>query len=549
MFPSIDPEDVGNTGLLWLLISYGYILYMAANYISEGSELLTLIPKVSGIVGSVVLPLLGAVPDGAIMLFSGLGDIESAQETLSVGVGALAGSTIMLVTLPWSLSVFSGRVKFNKRGSPDYRKPKLRPDSTFCGSLFNTGVPVTPVIKNGGISMVLTLIPFFLVQIPATIYKGRVEDLAYAEKDYALSGFVLCILGFIIYLWYQFSSAHGEASKLQRVAVMKKMLQQGKVSLEAAMYSRPPEAEIGVATESTPLASRPAIERQKSTMGSYMAEIMWDQFRKYDVDNSGDLDVDECLRMFADYNMAIDKKAAMDVFKLIDEDNDGRLSFSEIIKAGVIFIQDDCSTRSKSTILHATKSDVDKYADDDDDDDDDEDEVEDIPEDIKNLSPEKQQAAIIKVALEYMAVGTILCILFSDPMVDCLNEVARRINVPPFYVSFILAPIAANASEIISSRDQAIKKTSKSISVSISTLEGAAAMNNTFCLSILLGLIYFRKLAWQYTAETLAIVGVQLAIFFITRKKNMTMMDAFIIAAIFPLSLALVVVLEYLGFD
>ena len=41
-----------------------------------------------------VLPLLGAVPDGAIMLFSGLGDIESAQETLSVGVGALVSTEL-----------------------------------------------------------------------------------------------------------------------------------------------------------------------------------------------------------------------------------------------------------------------------------------------------------------------------------------------------------------------------------------------------------------------------------------------------------------------
>ena len=41
-----------------------------------------------------VLPLLGAVPDGAIMLFSGLGDIESAQETLSVGVGALVSAEL-----------------------------------------------------------------------------------------------------------------------------------------------------------------------------------------------------------------------------------------------------------------------------------------------------------------------------------------------------------------------------------------------------------------------------------------------------------------------
>lgn len=67
--------------------------------ISDGSELLLLVPAVAGLVGSVVLPVLGAVPDGAIVLFSGMGD--DAQAQLSVGVGALAGSTIMLLTIPW----------------------------------------------------------------------------------------------------------------------------------------------------------------------------------------------------------------------------------------------------------------------------------------------------------------------------------------------------------------------------------------------------------------------------------------------------------------
>ena len=80
-FPSIDPSDVGTTGLLWLLVSYGYILYYASNLISEGSDLLMAVPSMAGLVGGVVLPILGAVPDGAIMLFSGLGTIDKSQET------------------------------------------------------------------------------------------------------------------------------------------------------------------------------------------------------------------------------------------------------------------------------------------------------------------------------------------------------------------------------------------------------------------------------------------------------------------------------------
>lgn len=46
--------------------------------------------------------------DSAIIFFSGMG--PNAQEELSVGVGALAGSTIFLLTIPWSMCIAGGRV-------------------------------------------------------------------------------------------------------------------------------------------------------------------------------------------------------------------------------------------------------------------------------------------------------------------------------------------------------------------------------------------------------------------------------------------------------
>ena len=96
----VDPTTLeGGFGMFQIIIlmaAYGYVLYCSSNLISDGSELLLLVPSLSGLVGSIVLPVLGAVPDGAIVLFSGLG--PDAQDQLSVGVGALAGSTIMLLT-------------------------------------------------------------------------------------------------------------------------------------------------------------------------------------------------------------------------------------------------------------------------------------------------------------------------------------------------------------------------------------------------------------------------------------------------------------------
>merc|ERR1719414_2194988 len=101
-----------------MTLVYAVVLYQASNLISSGSELLQLVPAVAGIVGSIVLPILGAVPDGMMVLFSGVG--PNAQETVSVGVGALAGSTVMLLTFPWFVCVHFGRVPINEKGEADY---------------------------------------------------------------------------------------------------------------------------------------------------------------------------------------------------------------------------------------------------------------------------------------------------------------------------------------------------------------------------------------------------------------------------------------------
>jgi Ca2+/H+ antiporter len=146
-------------------------------------------------------------------------------------------------------------------------------------------------------------------------------------------------------------------------------------------------------------------------------------------------------------------------------------------------------------------------------------------------------------------IATVMVVVFSDPMEDVMQEIAVRANLSPFYVSFILAPLASNASEVISSQYYASKKTRKTITVSLTALEGAACMNNTFCLSTFMGLIFFRGLAWQYTAETIAIVVVEFVMAVLLKSTSMRMSRAVLVFSIFPLSIALVAGLEAIGFD
>ncbi|CAK0860965.1 unnamed protein product [Prorocentrum cordatum] len=121
-----------------------------------------------------------------------------------------------------------------------------------------------------------------------------------------------------------------------------------------------------------------------------------------------------------------------------------------------------------------------------------------------------------------MGIGTLMVLLFSDPMVDVLSEWGVRTGVPSFYVSFVLAPFASNASELLAAYSYASKKTPSSITNSLSSLLGAACMNNTFCLGIFLALCYFQGLAWQFTAETIAIIFVQWLIGGLAMLKDST---------------------------
>lgn len=71
-----------------------------ANLLSDGSELLLEILN-PGIIGGVVLPILGALPDSLIILQSGLGVTrEVAQEQVAVGVGEISVCFVMMLADP-----------------------------------------------------------------------------------------------------------------------------------------------------------------------------------------------------------------------------------------------------------------------------------------------------------------------------------------------------------------------------------------------------------------------------------------------------------------
>ena len=427
-----------------------------------------------------------------------MGDIESAQETLSVGVGALAGSTIMLLTVPWAMSIYAGRVDLNGDGKPDYMgKPKLSTFPSLAQDFKNTGVTLSLAVRHGGVIMAATTLPYFLIQVPAAFLHGPTEEVAEGEHWWALLGFVVCLSGLAYYMRLQLQFSREGQDKDRRVAAIKKALSNGKISLSGALHStiqkqkqqQQQSASAGAGTGEYQSLTRPASQSTFSSPPpeafSYLSDILGDAFKAYDTDRSGKLEVLEIRLFFKDFHENISEAEMDRMFKKADRDRDGGVSFDEFIALAYNLItsdhqleaaaenkeKPDRESLAEGGAHRALVENIMSTS---------EDEEEEVPEDFTDLSPDEQQVAIKWRAFKMLALGTAMVIYFSDPMVDVMQDIAIRCNLSPFYVSFILAPLASNASEVIASQYYASKKTRKTITVSLSALEGAASMNNTF---------------------------------------------------------------------
>ncbi|CAH9115647.1 unnamed protein product [Cuscuta europaea] len=149
-------------------------------------------------------------------------------------------------------------------------------------------------------------------------------------------------------------------------------------------------------------------------------------------------------------------------------------------------------------------------------------------------------------AVLFLLLGTAIAASFADPLVDAVDNFSSATNIPTFFISFIALPLATNSSEAVSAIIFASRKKLKSASLTFSELYGAATMNNVLCLSVFLALVYARGLTWDFSSEVLVIliVCIVMGIFGSTRS-TFPLWTSFIAFSLYPLSIALVYVLDY----
>ena len=160
------PCSASVMGNLFLMAVYGGLLAYGAERISTGSEKLLEVWG-PGLVGGLLLPVLGALPDAMVIAISVLKATDPAklQEDLNVGMGTLVGSNVVLLTIPWAMTVALGNVGTEARArqvqAHHVRKRKRRMrrekqakllDSKDAASAGGTGVGATELYSSSSSS-------------------------------------------------------------------------------------------------------------------------------------------------------------------------------------------------------------------------------------------------------------------------------------------------------------------------------------------------------------------------------------------------------------
>lgn len=717
-----------------------------------------------------MIPILGAVPDGMMILMSGIRGAtrEETQEELNVGVGTLAGSTIMLLTVPWAVGVYLNRRVI---GGPEQRALTIRKHrvkkvlNRLTGRFEDREVPVdVPIVpktfswtqagatalsttSKGAIAMMITALSYFIIQLPAFGASSDLEEAAQREKWFALVGFIVTLVLFFSYLYWQYqdsdaaelvvekqrrlhekwlvtdalsnikavhnvdpfadpertfelfdtdkngsidfdemvagwktigydfddTQAHVSFNLLDadgdkkiskpefinwiedyllpnyiansdlttQTLVPADQLPQGQaptslsegvraqlndflndkskksISFFASrqerylihLWAAAQTAEV-FSTHSTDVASSSAAPGDRllrivrgadgsdvSTLRpprrpykqgvpvwcsvSYELETFYhnlmDQrrfsqttplnsefadtdsaespvfvqlFHEVDTTGSGMVSLEQFLRFVKNFNVPLTTSQAKFQFYSRDQDLDHKLTRAEFkslleslvdtssfaFRSSAEPVVEQSSNANAVISFEAEHKSSDLAAggpEEENDDDDDEEEDEEAGHSM--TSSEKLRWALI-----YILGGTALVTIFSDPMCEVIGALGDKVGIPPFYISFVVTPLASNASEVISSLKFAAKRTDVTMGLTLSALYGAATMNNTFCLSIFMGLVYFRGLAWTYTAEVMGILLVTVIVGINGLRQTIRLWQAALVALMFPLSIAFI---------
>ncbi|KAK9085455.1 hypothetical protein Sjap_025866 [Stephania japonica] len=445
-----------------------------------------------------------------LILVSGLsGSRETAQSQVLVGIGLLAGSTVMLLTVLWGSCVIVGKCDIEDSTAIDQKDTKRL-------SLTGSGVSTDIWTSYAAIIMAVSVIPFLIVQLPQLFLSSSERRLAVLI---ALIVAVVLLLSYCVYQVFQPWIQERKLDFVKHKLVISGILKHFKMHALGRLLTDDGDPNIDAIRKLFQKLDNDSDERLSPE--ELRALILGIRFIEIDFDEE-----DAVGKVLKDFDTSGDSFVDQDEFingisKWLDE---AKRSVPALIDVGsntTEFINDFHSKTKKEHNLLGNHSEEGEG------------------------SVGKSRWTTIKAVL-MLLLGTAISAAFADPLVGAVGNFSSATRIPSFFISFIVLPLATNSSEAVSALIFAKRKKQRTASLTFSEIYGAVTMNNLLCLAVFLALVYARHLTWDFSAEVLIIVIVSVVMgVFGSIRTTLPLWTCTIAFALYPFSLVLVYILDY----
>ncbi|XP_058221559.1 sodium/calcium exchanger NCL1-like [Rhododendron vialii] len=640
------PCSYSAAGHLFLIVVYEYLLFHGESYVASGGERIFKILG-PGIFGASAFQVIGSLPEALILLASGLlNSKETAQEYVYTGVGLLAGSTILLLTVLWGTCVIVASTNFSNDQNSDpsvNSSPGHNPFWRFLSFLTDYGI--TADVESLETSymariMLISVIPLIIIQIPTVFHFSSSEERILIIITLVIS--VSFLLSYFVYQVFQpwiqkrrlefvkhehlvldilrhvqkhalgrlltadgapnvtairrlFEEVDQDGDKILSLTELRKLfhgikyerwhahkdravdvvmkifdtsgdkkitvdefvigitkwLEEMKLSAEKQYHSIKSLKELYEILQ--PLIQKKKKEHeelisevlghvQSSAIGSLYMEngrpnipIIRRLFEGIDLDKDNCISQSELRQLVGDIkfrNVSLDSDEVVDrLMEELDLSGDQMINEEEFVTGVSKWLH---ASRNQAPTPTSTEAPNETY----------QKKWEETDLLVEGKPVDRSLWAWMKAIMLLVAGIAILAVL-AEPLIESVQSFSESATLPSFFISFILVPLATNARGAISAITAARRKKPRTTSLTFSEIYGGVFMNNVLGLTVLLSLVYFRGLSWEFSAEVL-IVLIVCAIMGVATSFSSTfpIWTSLVAYLLYPLSLILVYVLD-----
>ncbi|KAK4363968.1 hypothetical protein RND71_015326 [Anisodus tanguticus] len=537
-------------GQFFLIVVYEYLLFHGECYVAMGGERIFKILGPNSVFGASAFHILGFLPEVLILLASGLlNSKEVAQEYVLTGVGLLAGSTILLLTLIWGTCVFVGSqqstTSVTSNPNPSAGLNHMQNHLERFLSQW-TGAGMVTDLETCYTARIMVLLfeegdqdgdKFISVpELKQLFMKIRSRKL-YQDKDYktdeVMEEFDLdddgmidldeFVKGFTRWIDETKDAMGKRYHSIRSLKDIYEILQPWlKKKREEHEMMKHILSDIFQHVEGT------AIGTLYTEDGKPNIDAIRKLFESIDHNEDNVISRAELRQLITNIKFGaapldLDEKVDR-IIKQFDVSGDEMISVEEFITGFSQYLHHSLSPESKDYIYQKNWEMAEKL-----------------------LQKETDRSAIAWMkAILLLVIGIVILGLLAEPLIKSVGSFSRAINVPSFFISFILVPLSTNARIAISAINEASRKKQRTNSLTLSEIYGGVFINNMLGLTVLLSLIYFRGLAWNFSAEVLSVLlvcGIMGCV--ASLSTSFPVWVSAIAFLLYPFSLVLVYILDY----